>query len=423
MRIQRNATRGLYPFMAIAAAVLFLLGGTVTGASAEEIEAAFATVTADFSAGTVGTVTRDDAGDYSVNAGEITNLGGDITLHTFDHDGKRKLMVCERSVEGSDKVSIYDPASLEEPEANPAIGNNIYDAVARDGHLYLANFGVPTSVTKHDIENGYTEEGSCSLASPEGSDFKRHVGALFYEEDHLYAVAEVSNYTTFAHHNGLLFKIDPATMEVVESTDIGAENPMGAALYDGNLYIAAMGGAFGSGSVGSVVKAQLPDMTCSTVADGSNLPEGETYNSIFIAHDGTTFLGTYQNADWFGEYTFRHTTVEALEEGDAPTAIDYPLSSLFTVSALDPEEAQIWAPDNGTGEGDGELVVLGTDGAAEIFPETQLDSLPYSVAFIGGVDHSGGGDDDGGGGGCNAAGFAPAFLLLLVPGLALFLKR
>ena len=104
----------------------------------------YTAVAADYTGGSAGIVTKDDATNFTVTP-VGSNYASDIRGYAFkDHNNAGRVLVREWLYSGTDVLYVWDVADWSKPVLNAKdASTNIHDAIADGQYLYLATYESP----------------------------------------------------------------------------------------------------------------------------------------------------------------------------------------------------------------------------------------------------------------------------------------
>ncbi|MDR1915324.1 MAG: hypothetical protein LBQ58_01965 [Synergistaceae bacterium] len=311
---------------------VFVLLAVLTALWSAQASADLFYAVSDYVAGSVGLITRNSNGSFTVTPKVLVGLGGDAWGCTFlDQNGADKLVVREFQYSGAnDVVSVYDFKNWTTPVANTTKWGRNLHGVASDGkNLYLAlqdtyETGVGDisgQIARIPLSglNGNTDRSH--QYSPVSGKPKKTQGVVLWN-DKVYALNGAWD-GAFNHEQGEVTEFD-ADLKALRSAKVG-KNPFEMAIYDGKAYVACQGGMLGAGLWGDIWEVDLASMTSEKVIDINKIsaitfPSGAA--SISIAKDGTAFVivGGYDPDDsWSYKPVLYVTTTDKLSRGDIGT--------------------------------------------------------------------------------------------------------
>jgi hypothetical protein len=307
--------------------VLFIAAALVFWGQSAQAQLFYAT--SDYVAGTVGLITRDGAGNFTVQKNRVVGFGGDAWGYTFfDHNGESRLVMREFQYSGAnDIMSVFDFKNWNAPEANTTKWGRNLHGVASDGtYLYLAlqdvyqaGYGdISGRIARVRLDNLNGNPDRIYQYSPDDGKPRKPQGVALTEDGYVYALSGAWEINTFSHEQGEVRKFD-RDLSLKGTARVG-RNPFEMAVYGGRAYVACQGGMLGAGLWGDIWEVNLSDMTSKRVIDfqAQGLPFPTGGASVSIAKDGTAFViaGGYDpNADWNYKAKLWVTTAANLSNG------------------------------------------------------------------------------------------------------------
>jgi hypothetical protein len=249
----------------------------------------------------------------------VVGFGSDIYVFSFkDHNGEWRLLYAdETNSSKDDSVFIYDPDDFVHPLRNAASWGTSTHGVASDpnsGYLYLMTYatknnGGPGGITMVDTRTGYTFIKTVPAVSKIAGDsyYGEAVAVMNGKVYGLYSCRTTGN--NFDYDNSIVVEYNPDLTNPREIALIDgvaeAKNTTYMTVHGGSLYIAAMGGYFGPGTLRGGVwkvtpKGSGPSDTVEKLLDVGDLtteyPSGINatagINGLEIASNGDMYVMT-----------------------------------------------------------------------------------------------------------------------------------
>ena len=375
--------------------VLLLAAAFVLPGGAASADIFYTTATSGYTGGTVGVITRDSAGNFSVRSNQAVGFGGDAWGYSFlDGNGDSALIVREFQHGGAnDIVTVYDPGNWAAPLVNTTEwGRNLHGAASDGKYLYLAL----QDVYQYNQYGGSDISGQIArvpLEYPDYPDFIRQYEPDNYRDrkpqavalagdGYVYALSGAWEIYSFSHEQGEVTKFDSELNPIGTAAKVG-KNPYSMAIYGGKAYVACQGGMLEAGLWGDIWEVNLDDMTSRQVVDLRN--QGLSFAvggaSVSVARDGTAFVlaGGYDLNDG-RKYKAKLwvTTADDLSNGSLGANVrDLPHDAgVSWLTCFDEEAGILWV---GAGRS---IEARGKDGALiRRFTPNELGGDAYSIAL------------------------------------------
>ncbi len=362
--------------------------------------------TMDFPNGAMGVLSNVDGVGKNGSGGIVrVNVYGDAVIYGYTHHGESRILLAEHSGYGlgQDIIYLFEPGKWGNPVSlskQDAFSWDMRGFAYDDSYFYVANL-MRGTITKVRIDDYSLMPVSFDMKTYNtGEQFDKDFGHLAEDlllapDGYLYAMDQTYETYPLELGSGTIFKINPATMEVVDWGKVGA-SPWDMTYHDGYIYVSCFGGSMftnGYKETDRPLLQRIPTASMrgktETIADGSlinTVDDMNGYMLLEIGDDGTLYTTSYQIKTPFSSRVYIGN-VSSLSSGTPFSPSNLRLVSTFEgwsrASIMDRSRNLCWISDSGTNRNDSKLVAFNSQGEAARYDGSKLGGYPNMLALTG----------------------------------------